>query len=256
MGFYDAKGYWRNDGDGFYDAKGYFRSPGDGFYDYKGYFRNAGDGFYDARGNWVNPGGTFYDSKGYSRSYGVAVAPSTDTGQGIVAAVGFILFIPIALLWAMTIFLIEWIISHLYVTFIGYVVMDIFLCFIITKIKKHQGVKFAFSFIGNYACILSFIYITLIYAVPDAIRSGGSFDSFFNFTLVLAFSVGGIAVMQFFNYYHEKAFLEFILGILFFIVVIQMLKSGSNELNNVESLAKIYNTDASTIFRVLFGFAI
>ncbi len=28
MGFYDAKGYWRSDGDGFYDAKGHWVSPG------------------------------------------------------------------------------------------------------------------------------------------------------------------------------------------------------------------------------------
>lgn len=28
MGFYDAKGYWRSDGDGFYDAKGNWVSPG------------------------------------------------------------------------------------------------------------------------------------------------------------------------------------------------------------------------------------
>ena len=255
MGFYDAKGYWRNDGEGFYDAKGYFRSAGEGFYDTKGFFRSPGDGFYDARGNWVNPGGSFYDSKDYCRSYGaVNAATTTEAGQGIVAAIGFILFIPIALLWSMTIFLVEWITSHLYLFFCGYIIIDAILCLAIAKIKKHQGVKFVLSFVGNYACILSLIYITLIYAVPCVTINGGNFESFFEFTLVLAFGCGGIAVVQFFNYYHEKAVLEFILRIVFFIIVIILLKNGSKEFNTIESLAVLYNLKDTTLFNILFGF--
>ena len=139
MGFYDAKGYWRNDGEGFYDAKGYFRSAGEGFYDTKGFFRSPGDGFYDARGNWVNPGGSFYDSKDYCRSYGaVNAATTTEAGQGIVAAIGFILFIQIALLWSMTIFLVEWITSHLYLFFCGYIIIDAILCLAMHQMKNHQ----------------------------------------------------------------------------------------------------------------------
>ncbi len=61
MGFYDGKGYWRNDGDGFYDSEGYWRNPGDGFYDGKGYWRNSGDGFYDSKGYWRNSGDGYYD---------------------------------------------------------------------------------------------------------------------------------------------------------------------------------------------------
>lgn len=257
MGFYDSKGYWRNDGEGFYDAKGYFRSPGQGFYDSKGYFRNPGDGFYDAKGYWVNSGGSFYDSKGYRRTYSaVTTLTTTDAGENIIALIGFILFIPIALLWVMTIFLVEWITSHLYVVFIGYGIVDAILCLIITKMKKQQGANFVFSFAGNYICILSLIYIALIYAVPYVTINGGSFWSFFEFALVLALGCGGIAVVQFLNFYHEKAVLEFILGIAFFAIVILLLKDGTKEMNTIESLAGIYNLQASTLFKVLFGFAI
>lgn len=256
MGFYDSKGYWRSDGDGFYDAKGYFRNPGDGFYDSKGYFRSAGDGFYDAKGNWVSPGGGFYDSKGYYRSNSTIAASSTDVGQGIVAGVGFMLFIPVALLWSITIFVVEWIIVHPFAVFVGYAVIDAILCIVITKFKKQQGTKFALSFIGNFICILSFIYIILIYAVPYVTINGGSFGSFFEFTIVAAFGGGGIAVVQFFNYYHGKSILEFILGIVFFIIVIILLKNGSKEMNTIESLAEIYNLKSLTLFKILFGFAI
>ena len=62
MGFHDAKGIWRSDGDGFYDARGNWVSPGGAFYDAKEYLRSPGDGFYDAKGNWVNPGEAFYRS--------------------------------------------------------------------------------------------------------------------------------------------------------------------------------------------------
>lgn len=33
MGFYDAKGYWRSEGEAFYDSRGILVSPGGGFYD-------------------------------------------------------------------------------------------------------------------------------------------------------------------------------------------------------------------------------
>lgn len=254
MGFYDSKGFWRNDGDGFYDAKGYFRSPGDGFYDSKGYFRSPGDGFYDAKGYWVTPGGSFYDSKGYSRSTNSTMSATENAGEGIVATIGFVFFIPIALLWLMTIFLIEWITSHLYIVFIGYSIIDVVLCLAITKVKKHQGVNFLLSFLGNYVCILSLIYITLVYAVPYVTINGGSFGSFFEFTLVLAFGVGGIAVVQFFNYYHGNALFEFIVGTVFFVVVIILLKSGTKDMNTIESLAEMYRLKISVLFKLLFGF--
>ncbi|MBO5069360.1 MAG: hypothetical protein J6C12_07080 [Lachnospiraceae bacterium] len=255
MGFYDAKGYWRNDGEGFYDSKGYYRSLGEGFYDSKGYFRSAGEGFYDARGNWVSPGGTFYDGKGYCRTYGTfATSSPSSEGQGIIAFIGFVLFIPIALLWGAMIFLVEWIAAHLYIVFTGYLIVDIIISFILTKIKKHKGTKFALSFIGNYVCLLSFIYIALIYAVPYIILNGGNFGSFIEFTLVLAFGCGGIAVVQFFNYYHEKAALEFILGIAFFVMVIMILKNNMNVVDKIESLSSIYNVKVSAVFKAFFGF--
>ena len=58
--------------------------------------------FYDAKGHWVSPGGSFYDGKGYLRS-GNSASSTSDTSNGIVAAIGFLLFIPIALLWVATI---------------------------------------------------------------------------------------------------------------------------------------------------------
>ncbi len=237
MGFYDFKGYWRNDGEGFYDAKGYFRSPG--------------DGFYDTRGNWVSPGGAFYDGKGYLRTSGTVTTSVADEGECLVIAMGFILFIPIALLGGMAMFLMEWIISHLYVVFAGYTILDAILCLVITKIKRHQGINFAFSYIGNYICILSFIYIVLIYAVPLAIING-----LFDFVLILGFGVGGITVIQFFNYYHEKPVLEFISGIVCFVIVIILLKFGTRELYSIEELAKLYNVEMSIVFKMLFGIAI
>ena len=256
MGFYDAKGHWRNDGEGFYDARGYFRNPGEGFYDTKGYFRNPGDGFYDSKGQWVNPGGSYYDGRGDLRTYGITAVSTSDTGSEMVAAIGFILFIPIGLLWMVTTFLVQWITTHLYAVLIGYVILDAFFCLIVTKVKKHQGLDFTLSFIGNCVCSLSFIYIVLLYAVPYMTINGENFASFFEFTLVLALGVGGIAVVQFFNYYHEKSFLEFILGIMFFVVVIILLKNGTKNMNTVESLARIYNLESSALFKVLFGFAI
>ena len=141
MGFYDAKGYWRSDGDGFYDAKGHWVSPGGVFYDSKGYLRRPGDGFYDAKGHWVSPGGAFYDGKGYLRS-GNSASSTSDTSNGIVAAIGFLLFIPIALLWVATISLIEWISSHLYIVYIGYAIIDVVICSILSKIKKHKNINF------------------------------------------------------------------------------------------------------------------
>lgn len=254
MGFYDAKGYWRSDGDGFYDAKGYFRSLGDGFYDAKGYFRSAGDGFYDAKGNWVSPGGAFYDSKGYLRTVGVAA--TADTWTDIVIMIGFLLFIPIGLLWGMTIFFVEWMASHLYAVFVGYIIADAVLSLAITKSKKYHGVKFALSYFGSFLCILPFVYTALVYAVPYVIINEGSFASFFEFTLVLAVGFGGIAVVQFFNYYHEKAILELIIGILFFVFVIMLLKKSISEMDTIESFARIYHTEVSVLLKVLFGFVI
>lgn len=255
MGFYDAKGYWRNDGEGFYDARGCFRNSGEGFYDTKGYFRNPGDGFYDSKEQWVNPGGSYFDGRGNLRTYSITAISTSDTGSEMAIFIGFILFIPIGVLWMIATFLVQWITSHLYIVFIGYIILDAVFCFIVTKIKKHQGMDFTLSFIGNYVCTLSFIYIVLLYAVPYMTINGGSFASFFKFTLVLALGVGGIAVVEFFNYYHEKSILEFILGIMFFAVVIMLLKNGTKELNTVEGLIQMYNLESSELFKVLFGFA-
>lgn len=56
MGYYDGKGYWREDGEGGYDAKGYWREPGEGGYDSQGYWRDADEGGYDSEGYWRDTG--------------------------------------------------------------------------------------------------------------------------------------------------------------------------------------------------------
>ena len=256
MGFYDAKGYWRSDGDGFYDARGNWVNPGGAFYDGKGYLRNQGEGFYDAQGNWVSPGGAFYDGKGYLQSSGVAVGATVSGGSEIVIGVGFLLFIPVMLLWVMTMFLVEWMAAHLYLVFAGYAIADIILCCGITKLKRHCGMKAALSFMGNYMCILSFIYITLVYAVPYVMINGDGFGSFFEFTAALAIGAAGIVILQFFNYYHEKAIWEWILGVLFFVITIALIKYEVGDSYTIESLAETYHVKVSKLFIALFGFVV
>lgn len=173
--------------------------------------------------------------------------------SGIIA---FLIFIPIALLWMTMTFAVEWIAAHVYGVYIGYAIADVLVCWIITKTKKHQGIKFMLSYTGNFICILSFIYIVLVNAVPQVIVNGGGFESIFEFILILAFGFGGMCVVQFFNYYHEKAFFEFVLGMVFFVVVVILLKNGTEEINALERLAAIYNVKVSTLFKALFGFAV
>lgn len=249
MGFYDAKGYWRNDGDGFYDFKGYWVNPGGAFYDSKGYLRKPGEGFYDAKGRWVSPGGAYYDGKGYLRSGGIATSSQNeDVGEGMLA-VGVILLIPIILLSSIITFMIEWTIAHFYVLFIGYSIISAIICLFTTKIKRHIGRNYVFSFIGNYMCMMSFIYLVLLYAVPYVNNGGGLFD----FILVLSFGLGGMVVIQYFNYYHEKPILELATGVLCFIVVIIFLRNSIGNIYSIDSLAQIYNLKSTMIFKLLFG---
>lgn len=252
MGFYDAKGNWCNDGEGFYDSKGCFRRPGEGFYDSRGYFRRSGEGFYDGRGNWVSPGGAFYDGRGYFRSCGTTVSTETEAGDVITEGLLFLLFVPIAAFGIMATALIEWIVNNFHLTFIGFSIINALVCFGITKLKRHKGKDFILSFIGNYMCILSFVYIVLAYAVPSVIKNGANFDSILNFVIVLAFGFGGIAIIQFFNYYHEKAFLEFVLGLLYFVVVMQLIKNGINGVYTVDGLAELYDVKDTIVLKILF----
>ena len=70
MGFYDGKGFYRNEGDAFYDGKGIYRKSGDSFYDSEGIYRKPGDSFYDSKGIYRKPGDSFYDSEGIYRKPG------------------------------------------------------------------------------------------------------------------------------------------------------------------------------------------
>ena len=252
MGFYDAKGHWRNDGEGFYDGKGNWVSPGDAFYDGRGQLRIPGEGFYDGKGNWVSPGEAFYDGKGHRQSPVPVAVVGAEGGAEIVGAAGLLLSLPIILLWSMSIFLVNWMAAHLYLIFVGYLFLSAIICITITKRKRHRGLGAALSFTGNYICMLSFVYIVLVYAVPYVMINDGNFGSFFEFILTLAMGAGGIAVVQFFNGYHERAVLECIVGVLFFVVVIVFLRYG-NEVDTIEDLAKLYGVEASEWFVALFG---
>jgi hypothetical protein len=257
MVFYDAKGYLRNEGESYYDGKGYLRSPGESFYDAEGYFRNFGDSFYDSRGNLVSPGETFYDGKGYIRDYHVVNPDALYLArQDITAFIAYILSFPIIMLWGMTIAFIEWIRCHLYVVFAGYSIIALIACLIITGAKKHRGFHYLLSFLGNFVCLQSLVYILIINEIPGIIKREESFGSFLEFTICMAFMCGVIAIVQFLNYYHEKAVLEFILGTGFFIVVILMLRKNSNWVNSIEELAQIYEVSLSVFFKLLFEFAV
>lgn len=258
MGFYDYKGYWRNDGDGFYDAKGYFRGPNDGFYDSKGYFRSPGDGFYDAKGYFRSPGDGFYDTKGnYCSGKKSAVTDEiSGLNKKLSESICLVLFVPIILAWMMLLSVIEWIASNVYVVFVGYLTLTALFCLLINKVRKHHGVKGILSFIGNFLCTITFVYVVLIYAVPYVFENGRSFGSVFEFTIVSIFVSGGIAVIQFFNYYHEKAILECIVGVLYFAIVIGILKQGSDIIDSIGAFCQLYHLENQTVARVLFGFAL
>lgn len=150
-------------------------------------------------------------------------------------------------------FLVQWMASHLYLVFTGYSILNVIVCFALTKRKRYCGIKAAVSFIGNYMCFLSFAYIMLGYAVPYVIVNDKSFSSFFEFVVTLLLGTGGIAIVQFFNYYHGKAVLEFVLGILFLGLVLVFLKYGAGNISAVESLTQIYGVKTAQFLVALFG---
>ncbi len=254
MGFYDAKGYWRDDGDGFYDARGEWVSPGGAFYDAKGYLRSPGDGFYDTKGNWVSPGGAFYDGRGYLQS-GISVAESqSDGGNAFAIGILFLLSIPFVMLWSLVTFLIEWTTAHLLPVCIGYAGIAALVSLTILKQKRHHGLWALFSFIGSYLCLLSFAYIALVYAIPYVLQNGAGFESSFEFTCALVIGAAAVSVLQFFNYFHERAVLELILSIAFFAIVIHLLKRSTGDIKTLEDLAALYGISPTAWFRLLFGF--
>ena len=252
MGFYDAKGYWRREGEGFYDARGYWVEPGGAFYDGRGYLRTPGDRFYDAKGYLVRPGEAFFDGRGYLQYPPGAIGTGSRMSMGCL----FLLALPVILLWMVTSVLIQWAVSYLYLVFIGYLVLDAVICGVVTKIKKHRGFRAVLSFTGNYAGMLSFIYIALIYAIPYVARHSGSLGSLLEFAAALAIGCAIVMILQFFNYYHENALLELLLGILFFTGTIFVLKQCSYEVSTIQELAAVYGVKPSGICKLLFGFAI
>ncbi len=252
MGFYDAKGYWRSEGEGFYDTKGYWVEPGGSFYDGRGYLRNLGDSFYDTKGYLVRPGEAFLDGCGYLQY------PQGTIGTGSRFSIGclFLLVLPVILLWMVTAVLSQWIVSHLYLVFLGYLLLDAVICGVITKVKKNRGFRAVLSFAGNYTGMLSFIYITLIYAVPYVTNHNGSLGSLLEFAVVLSAGCAAVMILQFFNYYHEHAVLELLLGVGLFAATILVLKYYSYEVSTIRELAAVYGVRPSGMFKLFFGFAL
>ena len=249
MGFYDGKGNWCNDGDGFYDSRGVFRSPGDGFYDSKGVFRSPGDGFYDSKGVFRSPGDRFYDGNGCLQS-GAAAGVYTASTTGAVLTVGFLLLLPFLVLAVLCNALARWITLHPYIIFFGYALSAAIICLVLTRRRAHRGVFAILSFAGNFLSALSLVYVVLLYAVPFVIENG-LLGGFVEFALTVLICAGAVAVLQFFNYYHEKAVLEFILGILFFLIICVILRHNAGPFDKIN---QIYSPGNAELFRFLIGF--
>lgn len=253
MGFHDAKGYWREYGEGFYDYNGDWVGPGCAFHDAKGYLRSPGDPFYDSKGNLVSPGDSFYDALGYRQSPRLDAEIKEESANFEFGMLYFVLaLMPLVMFWLVTIFLTKQIQGHLFVFFGGYAVIDSVVCWLISRVKNHKGIKFAASFLGNYLCVLSYVYIVLVGIVPDMVKEGNDFSSFLNAIIVSVIAVGAIAIVQCFNYYHEIAFVEFILGILFFVIVIAILRNAVGSGDILGKLSDIYHVKNSGLFRVIF----
>lgn len=255
MGFHDAKGIWRSDGEGFYDAKGNWVSPGGAFYDSRGYLRSPGDGFYDAKGNWVSPGDAFYDGAGELHTWGGAVVTNSSF-SGLIVTGLFLLFVPVFVLWLLMAAAIEWLAAHLYLVVVCYALLDAALCILIVRKKKRRGIRAALSFFGNYFSILAFLYNLLLYAAPYVLLRSAAAGSLLEATFALLIGAAVLIVLQFLNNYHENAVLEFLSGIAFFAAVLLILRHCAHEVRDLEAFAALYHVRATPLLRFLFGAAL
>lgn len=198
-------------------------------------------------------GGAFYDGRGVLQSSAGAVGVVGTSGEanGAVVGVLFLLSLPVVALWILTVRLIGWVSSHLYLVFGGYLLLTAAISYAIARRRKHRGLRAALSFTGSCLCLLSLAYIALVYAVPYVILHGGSFGDLFEFTAALAVGTAAVAILQFFNYYHGNAVWELILGVLFFAVVMILLRRGG-EVRSLQDLAAIYGVEPTGLFRLLF----
>ena len=122
---------------------------------------------------------------------------------------------------------------------------------LITKRKSYRGLASVLSFFGSYASILSMVYVVLLYAAPYVIERGGSVGGSIEFIFAALVCIGAIVVLQFINYYFEKAVLECFLGILFFLAVCIILRYSAGSLEKIE---QIYSLSDAKLFRFLIGF--
>lgn len=100
-------------------------------------------------------------------------------GGLIVAVTGilFLLSLPVVALWLLTVRLIGWVSSHLYLVFGGYLLLTAVISYATARRRKHRGLRAALSFTGSCLCLLSLAYIALVYAVPYVILRGGEVRS-------------------------------------------------------------------------------
>ena len=163
----------------------------------------------------------------------------------------FLLSLPFLALAAVCAVLAEWIVQHPFLVFFGYAVCAALVCYVITKRKSYRGLASVLSFFGSYASILSMVYVVLLYAAPYVIERGGSVGGSIEFIFAALVCIGAIVVLQFINYYFEKAVLECFLGILFFLAVCIILRYSAGSLEKIE---QIYSLSDAKLFRFLIGF--
>ena len=169
----------------------------------------------------------------------------------IYGTIFYIVFIlPIFMLYLMVTSIAEWLMTHFYITFILYSIINAIICFFTTKSQEYQSKKkFVLCFTGKYIRNLSLIYMFLLYAIPCVILTENSFGGFVELVIV---SFVWIFIWLGIICYEEKSpATEFLLGTLFFIAT-RILCLGVP----IESLVQIYNVKAPILFRILFDFRI
>lgn len=256
MGFHDGKGYWREDGEGFWDAEGYWVEPGGSFHDFGGNIKEYGDPFLDANGKWCEPGDTFFDGVGY-QTYTVpdsVLRQKSDYGSFL-----YILLFAVPAVWifAMVVLAAEWVSRHFYLVVVGYTILDAIVCRRIIRKKKHCGGKAVLSYWGSFISLYSLLYVVFGYALPYAADRGWNATGAIELMGILFMWAITIAILQFFNYYHEIAFWEFFLSLVYFLIILTVLRLNISMNTNYspEDFATLYQVNLSWIFRLFFAFA-
>lgn len=227
-----------------------------GFHDGKGYWREDGEGFWDAEGYWVEPGDTFFDGVGY-QTYTVpdsVLRQKSDYGFFLCS---LLFAVPAVWIFAMVVLAAEWVSRHFYPVVVGYTILDAIICRRIIRKKKHRGGKAVLSYWGSFISLYSLLYVVFGYALPYAADRGWNAASVIELISVLFVWAITIAILQFFNYYHEIAFWEFFLSLVYFLIILTVLRLNISMNTNYspEDFATLYQVNLSWIFRLFFAFA-